>query len=230
MTFYRIAKLSYLPVAIAIALLGCTAGKVTTPREDDDSATDGDSDTDNDADSDTDSDVDSDTDVDSDSDTDVDTDVDCELEISESFTAAGLPTGWVIDSYDGDGYQWTWTTTGNTTGGSGGHYGIDGSHALNHDDRLITAQYDRGGCSAVDLGFNHHYSDNDADDFGYLDVAVDSGPWETVHTYSSTGSGPQTFDLTSYVGSGSQFQIRFRYVGYGDNFWRVDDVEVTGSP
>jgi len=141
-----------------------------------------------------------------------------------------LPAGWEIDSYDGDGYQWTWTTASNTTGGSGGHFGIAGNNPTNYDDRLITPQYERGGCTAVELGFNHHYSDSDVDDFGYVDISVDSGPWETVTTYSSTGSGPQTYDVSEYVGTGSQFQVRFRYVGYDDNFWRVDDVQVTGAP
>jgi len=37
-------------------------------------------------------------------------------------------------------------------------------------------------------------------------------------------------DLTGYIGSGSQFQIRFRYVGYYDWYWKVDDFQLTGSP
>jgi hypothetical protein len=154
----------------------------------------------------------------------------CDLSVSELFTSSTLPSGWTIDNYDGEAYTWVWSNSNNTTGGAGGYYWVDGDNYFNHDDRLITTNYDLGGCSSADLEFYHDYNDYDVDDYGYLQISVDGGPWQNVQIYSADSIGLQTFDLTSFVSGAIQFQIRYRYVGYWDWWWKVDNFQVTGTP
>jgi hypothetical protein len=176
---------------------------------------------------------DSDSDSDVDTDTDADTDTSpCSLSVEESFDSSSLPGGWMIDNYDGDGYQytWTWSSTSNTTGGSGGYWWVDSTpYHEDFDDRLLTAEYDLGECSSVTLSYNHDYSDYDVDDFGYVEIQVDQGGWQTMQSYDSSQDGFASHQVDSYLGSGTSFRFRFRYVGNYDYYWKLDDVRVTGS-
>lgn len=217
----RIPAIALLLTLIAV-LVGCAKASVNSGNNNDASP-----DTDSDSDTDTDSDVDADSDADSDSDSD------CSVNLLESFDVEGPPSGWEIENFDGDayGYVWSWSETGNTTGGSGGFWWVNGAFNANFDDRLITSDYIRGDCTNVHLTFNHSYSDNGVDDFGYLEIEVDSGSWVALDTFDSTVDGAEDFDISSYLPSAdSQFRIRFRYVGFNDLSWKIDDFELSATP
>jgi hypothetical protein len=156
----------------------------------------------------------------------------CTLDNTQTFDSAGLPAGWSIENYDGDGYgyTWVWSNASNTTGGAGGYYWVDSTpYYVNFDDRLYTATHARGGCATVNLSFNHHYADYSTVDYGYVQIQVDGGSWQTVTTYSATTSGAVTLNVTTYLGPSSTFRFRFRYVGYYDYYWKVDNVRVWGT-
>jgi hypothetical protein len=154
----------------------------------------------------------------------------CTLSINEPFNSSGLPSGWTVENYDGDGYgyQWVWSNASNTTGSSGGYWWCDSDYTVNFDDRLYSATYNRGDCSSVLLSFNHDYSYYDGD-VGYLQLQVNSGSWTTLTSYTSSTSGYVSIDLTSYIPTGASFRIRYRYVANYDWYWKVDNFTITGS-
>jgi hypothetical protein len=212
-----------IPIALLIAAVlvsaGCSKGQVFTRDGYDPDGGDADADTDSGS--------------GADGDTDADSDGDCDLDVLESFTETDLPEGWHIEDYDGDGYGQTWTrnATDNTTGGEGGYYWVDSTSKIaDFDDRLLTAAHGLGDCTGAILSFNHDYRDRDATDSGRVDVQVDEGEWQTVSTYSADASGAVELDLTSYLGNGSSFRVRFRYAGNNDYYWKVDDVRIRGAP
>lgn len=203
-------------ILLLLAATACSKGSVRFDEdtEDEDGGTDGDADSD------------------SDGDADSDSDGDCGLDVLETFTDTALPEGWQIEDYDADGYGYTWTrsTANNTTGGAGGYYLVDSTGRIaDFDDRLITADHERGTCAAVTLTFRHDYKDRDTTDTGRVDVQAGEGQWQTVHSYTADATGEAEFDLTSYVGT-STFRVRFRYVGNNDYHWKVDDVRIRGAP
>jgi hypothetical protein len=205
----------------------------TDSDSDSDADTDGDTDSDTDTDTDGDTDSDSDTDTDGDTDSDADTDGDCDVDLGEPFDGSSLPSGWEIDDFDADayGYDWAWSDSANTTGGSGGYWWINGSFPVAFDDRLMSDTYTRGDCDDVVLSFHHDFQKSGGDDFGFVQIQVNSGSWQTVQTFNASASGAHEVDLSSHLPSAStQFRLRFRYVGNNDLSWKVDDFELTGSP
>ncbi len=203
---------------------------------DSDGDTDTDVDSDTDADSDTDSDTDTDTDTDTDSDTDSDSDVDCSLDVSETFDGGTLPAGWDIETFDDDSYTyaWEWDDAANTTTGAGGYWWINGAFPVTFDDSFISARYTPGACSNVVLKFNHDFLKNSTDDFGFVQIQINDGAWQTLRTMTATTSDTDhsaTINISSYLtSSDTEFRIRFRYIGNNDQSWKVDDFEVTGTP
>jgi hypothetical protein len=180
-----------------------------------------------------DSDADTDTDTDTDSDNDVDSDADCSLDVAETFDSSGFPSGWEIEDYDGDayGYEWTWNEASNSTGGEGGYFWINGAFPVEFDDRLMSDTYTRGACAEVALTFNQDFAKSAGDDFGYVEIQVDSGAWLVMDTISASMDGEKIVDLSSYLpNADSEFRIRFRYVGEDDLYWKVDDFELVGAP
>jgi hypothetical protein len=226
---------------------GCADVTVNNPNNEDtdtstsdtetstESATDGDSDSDTDSDTDTDGDTDTDTDADTDTDTDTDTDsdADCELDISELFDAGVLPDGWAIETYDDDSYEyaWEWSNAANTTGGSGGYYWVNGAFPVAFDDSLISAAYTPANCSNVVLSYTQDFAKSGTDDFGFVQIQIDDGTWQTVNQLLADTTGSSEIDLSSFFsGAETQFRIRFRYVGNNDQYWKVDDFEIAGTP
>jgi hypothetical protein len=130
-----------------------------------------------------------------------------------------------VDDYNGDGYQWTWSSASNTTGGSGGYIWINGDFYINFDDKALTKIYQSEGCSSVTLSFDHDYNYYDGD-YGQVQIQVDGGTWQTISTYNSDTSGHVTLDVSSYVAGSSTFRVRFRFVAYYDFYWKVDNVSV----
>ncbi len=223
-------KLQILKIAVflgfTIVVSTCATMEVVPP---------GQQDTDEDGGSDTDSDSDSDSDLDSDSDSDSDTDSDteCSVNLLESFDGSDLPIGWDVVNFDGDAYNynWSWSDTDNTTGGDSGHWWVNGAFPSSFDDRLITATYMRGDCTNITLSFNHYFENNDVDDFGYVEIEVGGGAWQTIGTFEDTNSGSQSLNISSYLPlATSEFRIRFKYVGYDDLHWKIDDFELSATP
>jgi hypothetical protein len=157
----------------------------------------------------------------------------CTLSAYETFDTSALPGGWSIEDFDGDayGYDWVWNNVDNTTGGAGGYWWVDSTpYYENFDDRLYTATYNNGNCSTVNLTFNHYYNDYDTDDYGYVQISVNAGTWTTIATYSALSSGVINLSLTGYLPAPStNFRLRFRYVGYWDYYWKVDNVQLSGT-
>lgn len=192
----------------------CADATVPTSNGDPDSGTDGD--------------TDSDTDVDS----DTDSDAECTLETSETFDGDTLPSGWEIENFDEDayGYAWDWSEDDNSTGGTGGYWWINGAFPVAFDDRLISETYTRGACPEVVLSFNQDFAREGSTDFGYVQIQVDEGTWQTLTTISASTTGGFDTDLSSFLPSASsEFRIRFRYVGNNNLHWKVDDFELFGG-
>ena len=205
------------------------------PDTDADADTDADSDGDSDTDTDTDVDADSDTDTDTDtdSDTDSDSDVDCSLDVSETFDGGTLPAGWDIETFDDDSYTyaWEWDDSANTTTGAGGYWWINGAFPVTFDDSFISATYTPGECSSVILKFDQDFVKNSTDDFGFVQIQINDGSWQTLQTVMSNTSGNVEIDISAFLtSSDTEFRIRFRYIGNNDQSWKVDDFEVTGTP
>jgi len=227
-------KLPILKIAILLGIIigvsTCATMEVVPPGQQD---TDEDGGSNSDSDNDSDSDLDSDSDTDSDSDSDSDTDSECSVNLLESFDGSDLPIGWDVVNFDGDAYNynWTWSDTSNTTGGDSGHWWINGAFPSDFDDRFITASYIRGDCTNITVAFNHYFDSSDVDDFGYVDIEVGGGAWQTIGTFDSTNSNSQSINISSYLPlAASEFRIRFRYVGYNDLHWKIDDFELSATP
>ncbi|MFO8073815.1 MAG: hypothetical protein R6V85_18290 [Polyangia bacterium] len=210
---------------------------------DSDVDSDADSDVDSDVDTDVDSDVDSDTDTDVDTDTDTDTDGDvdtdtfpCEVTASESFDDSSLPAGWAV--YDGDGYlssdghSWEWTTGDPPPGGEGGYWEVNSDAAGQIDmlEGLATAWYDGSGCTSATLSFDHYYCDYDSYDYARVLATNDEVEWKTLATYTSTTDGHVDLDLHTEQWTGTEVRIKFQYEGYYGLYWRIDNVELSGTP
>ena len=218
--------------------VSCSNATVGHPGEDDGGAdtdvdTDADSDSDSDTDADSDSDTDADSDTDTDTDTDTDSDADCSIDVLETFDDATVPDGWAVENYDGDsyGYDWTWDDTDNTTGGDGGYWWVNSQYAVSFDDGLLSATYTPGTCSSIVVKFDQDFVKNSSDDFGFVQIQVDGGDWQTLTTLLSSQDGPDQVDISSYLDApDTQFRIRFRYVGNNDRTWKMDDFEVVGTP
>ena len=223
---YFLAFILFALSALGLSSAGCSKGTFDDGLP---SNADSDSDTDTDSDSDTDTDTDSDTD----SDSDTDGDSDCTLDVQEPFDAADLPVGWEVENFDGDayGYVWSWSDTDNTTSGADGFWWINGEFGADFNDRFITSSYIRGDCTSIMLSFNHFFSNNDTDDFGFVEIEVDGGNWLTVATFNNSSMGAQETDISSHLPSpGSEFRIRFRYIGFDDLHWKIDDFRLTATP
>lgn len=201
---------------LAVWAAACADARVPTSEKDPDSGTDGDSDTDSDVD------IDSDT----------DSDAECTLDTSETFDGDTLPAGWEIENFDDDayGYAWDWSEDDNSTGGAGGYWWINGAFPVAFDDRLTSETYTRGACPEVVLSFNQDFAREGSTDFGYVQIQVDGGTWQTLSTLSASATGSFDVDLSAYLPSASsEFRIRFRYVGNNNLHWKVDDFELVGG-
>ncbi|MCP4679997.1 MAG: DUF4185 domain-containing protein [Deltaproteobacteria bacterium] len=156
----------------------------------------------------------------------------CNLDYQEQFDANVLPAGWSIGDGDSDGYTWEWTDLDNNigNGSSGGYYQVssNAAGAVDMDELITTGLYERGECGQVFLQFNHLYQ-HESGDQAQVDIQVDSGAWQNIATYSSDITSHEDLNVTSYLGAGSTFRFRFRYVANDDKKWKVDDVRIVGT-
>ncbi len=164
--------------------------------------------------------------------TGVDIDPGCMLSTRESFDNSGLPTGWSVGDGDSDGYTWKWTDSNNNigNGSTDGYYEVSSGAAgpVNMDELLTTDIYKIGGCGQVSLKFNHLYI-HESGDQAMVDIQVDSGAWQSLATYTANVTAEEDIDVTSYLGAGTEFRFRFRYMANDDKQWKVDDVQVVGA-
>jgi carboxypeptidase T len=83
------------------------------------------------------------------------------------------------------------------------------------------------------LTFWNRYSLETGWDFGYLEVSSNNGStWQPIISYTGTSLTwtEQSFDITPYVNSSTQFKIRFRLTSDGNTLyqgWWVDDIKLT---
>jgi len=228
-SFFAVGVVPLLSACADVTVNGKDVDTDTGLDSGNDADADGDMDTDSDSDADTDSDSDADTDADSDS----DSDVDCSLDISETFDGGTLPEGWAIETFDDDSYTyaWEWSNASNTTGGNGGYWWIDGAYPVVFDDSFISAVYTPGDCATIKLTFKQDFVKSGTDDFGFVQIKIEDGTWQTLTTMLTNTSGSTEVDLSSYLTSSvTGFQIRFRYMGNNDQSWKVDDFEIAGTP
>ena len=78
------------------------------------------------------------------------------------------------------------------------------------------------------LSYYHHYHYY-ADDSGTVSVSVDGGAWQDMETYTSDATGYVNVDVTPYLGTGSNFRIRFMYIANYDWYWKIDNFTLTGA-
>jgi carbohydrate-selective porin OprB len=80
------------------------------------------------------------------------------------------------------------------------------------------------------LSFNQDFAKEAGGDFGYVQIQVDAGTWQTVATLDASTSGGYETDISSYLPSpNSEFRIRFRYVANDNLYWKVDEFELSGG-
>ena len=155
--------------------------------------------------------------------------------VSESFDAAGIPTGWAIINNVGT-LGWSFNDPGgrgNLTGGTG-NFGIadsDDAGSVAMDTELRSPVMNLSTLSAVTLTFKtdfNSYSTEIAD----VDVSTNgaAGPWTNVWRKSGADyRGPKTeaVNLTAIAGGQANVMLRFHY--YDANYewwWQVDDVQL----
>jgi hypothetical protein len=143
--------------------------------------------------------------------------------ILEEDFESGLPSGWTVIDGNSDNYEWEAGTTSDIGSyappsyGSGYAYYSDddaGSGVINTNEELLTPSvYIQPGTDSLELlygwGFRLYESGE------RMDVRVRFynggwGGWNTLVTYSASGSGIATFDISSYLPADS-VQVNWFY-------------------
>lgn len=163
---------------------------------------------------------------------------------SESFEGGDIPSGWVVNDADGDGYEW-----GNTLDVLGEGYGYNESAGcmfsqsydnnygpLTPDNWLITPQINlpSAGCYV-----NFYVTGQDAswaaEHWGVAVSTTGTNPSDFTMIYEETFSATKdqaewqakSLPLTGYTGN---VYIAFRHFNVTDQYWfELDDVTVTSA-
>ncbi len=143
----------------------------------------------------------------------------------------------MLQTYDDcDPPGWTrsdWTCQNYNAPPEGSGFHLKASSLDTVIDAVITSDwYDAAGCDTVTVQYATEYDDyvSCSTDFGYVDYTFDGVNWTNAQTLSADVSVPQTVDLDkSTWGPEHVFKIRFRYVGDGGGYWKVDNIQITGS-
>ena len=140
------------------------------------------------------------------------------------------PAGWTIVDDLGTGVIWS-----SYLASSRVFTGVDGDAAIADSDAVIFADFDTSLISpsiavadlaTFELQFDGLFRTFSGGDFVDVDVSVDGGEWTNVGGLNPVNSlDPYSFDITTAVSGGTEFQLRFRY--YNGNWqWYalVDNV------
>lgn len=159
----------------------------------------------------------------------------CGLAVNETFDTSTLPAGWSIYDGDGylapDGYTWEWSDVTPPPGGSGGYWWVNSDILPERSfyERLYTAWYDGTNCDTTILEFDHRYSYWDGD-IGYVLMTPDGTTWYILDSYSVTTEGHVTLDLHPELWTADTSQVKWLYDAYWAFYWRIGDVEMSGTP
>ncbi len=179
----------------------------------------------------------------------------CDLEAWETFDTV-IPTGWKVITAGGSGSgsgsgsgtpdpievdeSKTWHHT-TTTDENDSHKGMEGGYMVvggfsGMNEELVSASYEVGGCSKVELSFTHYFDDlsRNESDRGEVWFIGDTPPWTKLATYNSNPDkteSSETIDLTAHIAGQEFFQVKFVFAddGGGNYGWAVDNVSVVGS-
>ncbi|MBW2278536.1 MAG: hypothetical protein JRF63_13665, partial [Deltaproteobacteria bacterium] len=163
----------------------------------------------------------------------------CGLAVMETFDTATLPSGWSVYDGDGylspDGYTWQHTTSSPPPGGSLGHWWVDsdgpGSGGPDFYEALYTTWYDGTGCDTANLEFDHYYNYYDDFEYGAVMMTSDGSTWNTLAIYElADDSGHKTLNLHPELWTSGSFQVKWLYVAHYDYYWKIDNVEMSGTP
>lgn len=159
--------------------------------------------------------------------------------IKENFEA-GIPSDWTVIDGGGDGYKWTAGTTSDLGDNEPPSYGT--KYAYYSDDNAgngnnTPGEYLKappkyiGNASSLKLVYGWGFRRYQVGEQMTTEVRFHNGTswesWNTVATYSSSGSGTDNKDLTSYLPADS-VQIQWHYDDEGASHWgwasAVDNV------
>jgi hypothetical protein len=173
------------------------------------------------------------------------------LNISETFTNAFPPDGWVIANPDADGYTWQEATITGSDGLSSKVAFIDSADYINvgREDYMITNVYDLTAVSSMLLKFDLAKAQWSAtyNDKLRVEVSTDCGSsyttvyekegldLSTIPDYvssewapsSSTDWRTETVDLNTFTGQ--KIKVRFVSVNGYSNSTFIDNIEVSGT-
>ena len=152
----------------------------------------------------------------------------CSLGVLETFDSE-IPADWTVTNS-----AWWWTD-GVSDATHYASYMTDGFVVADSDGSggaldgyLNTAAYTVGDCININLSFDHYF-DVFSSAAAAVEISVDGGGWTEVSSWDSNNSDPQDFDLTTLIGGGSAFQLRFYYSGDYDWGWAVDNFMLYGD-
>ena len=161
--------------------------------------------------------------------------------LQEGFETGTLPTGWLVQDSDGDGYTWDATFlyqeegaahTGDGIIGSASY--INGVGALTPDNWLISPAITMTAAANLTFWVKGQDASDNAENYSVYvatsnTVAAFSAT-TAVLTGTTTGSWEQkTVNLSSYVGQ--TIYIAFRHHNTTDMYWLdLDDVEIFAQP
>jgi N-acetylneuraminic acid mutarotase len=153
---------------------------------------------------------------------------------TETFDGTSAPPGWTTVNAFNRALLWRFDDPGarsNLTGGTGGFAIVDSDYAnqgFYQDTSLVSPAWDLSGLAHPALSFHNDY-------FGgsvfpvTVEVSTDGQNWTSVWRHSTDSiRGPdlETIDLSPWAGQ-SAVQVRFRYTGYVQWWWEIDDVTLS---
>lgn len=158
--------------------------------------------------------------------------------------ASGIPTGWTVEDRGiGGGAASTWTTAN-----PGGRTAIPpiaspflivdsraAGPAAEQDERLTSPVLDLSNSTSVTLEFDAFFfwfsgGDDERGDVDVISSLTGNQPVNVFRYENGSSANPnhRTLEITNQAAGVSNVQIQFRYdSGAFDNWWMVDNVEVT---
>ncbi len=149
---------------------------------------------------------------------------------SENFDHAGaLPAGWTVESRSPAARTVAWAPA-DQGGGDWAMATGQASFEVPMDEWLISPAINCTDWADLTLALNHAYSHGDSQ--ARLRYSIDgAGTWTTMNTWSSSASGPMSFDLSAFADGEPVFQLAFvfsgNFINSGASWW-VDDLSIEG--
>lgn len=158
---------------------------------------------------------------------------DLTMTLHETGFDEGLPGGWSIVDGNDDDYTWSVSTPSGfpyiSKYWTGPIMLVDSLSAgpVFLDEELITPSLDCSNYDSVTLSFSHRLYILQAATRAYVDLSINSGPWQNLLLYDTSTDGEVELPLPDADGR-SDVRIRWRYVAMADLYWGIDNVKITG--